>query len=74
MLCNHKKRITIAFIGEDFKLHETMSCYSMDLQELLSKGQKKLDALSIDELEGVNHYWIAQAQLTKFGEDIDTIK
>ena len=33
-----------------------------------------LDALSIDELELVNNYWISQAQLTSFGEEIYTIK
>ena len=77
MCCHHGRRITFASTGKDFKLHETTLCHCMDIpihRELLSKGQEeKLDALGIDKLEGVNDYWISQAQLTSFGEGIDTI-
>ena len=37
-------------------------------------NEKKLDALSIDELKGANDFWISQTQLTSFREEIDTIK
>ena len=36
--------------------------------------EKRLDSLGIDELEDANAYWISQAQLASFGEEIATIK
>ena len=47
---------------------------SDSLRIAVKRAEKKLDTLSIDDLEGLIDCWISQAQLTSFGEEIDTIK